>query len=163
MPNGLEGTLKSGSVKIIIHPQIRGSSPDRLCEQSRAAISESLLQHGLEVQWKRDDSFLLGFWSTQCRFCSISWFWTHSMVWAARRIWGLFAKGCYNKQEFYLVLMRGYGSCSGDCRSSVLPCWWCPVIIIIIWLISSILRVSWLIFGSWEARKCDAIDSISRS
>ncbi|KAI5079499.1 hypothetical protein GOP47_0004978 [Adiantum capillus-veneris] len=49
MPNGLEGTLRPGSVKVIVHPPIRGSNPDDLCEQSRNVISKSLLQHGLEV------------------------------------------------------------------------------------------------------------------
>lgn len=49
MPNGFEGTLRPGSVKVIIHPPIQGSNPDELCEQSRAVISKSLLQHGLQV------------------------------------------------------------------------------------------------------------------
>mgnify|MGYP006970528109 FL=1 len=49
MPNGFEGTLRSGNVKLIVHPPIRGSNPDQLCEQSRAVISKSLLQHGLGV------------------------------------------------------------------------------------------------------------------
>lgn len=49
MPNGLEGMLRPGSVKVIIHPPIQGSNPDELCEQSRNIISKSLLQHGLEV------------------------------------------------------------------------------------------------------------------
>lgn len=49
MPNGLEGTLRPGTVKVIIHPPLHGSNPDELCEQSRNVISKSLLQHGLEV------------------------------------------------------------------------------------------------------------------
>ncbi|MCO5597859.1 hypothetical protein L7F22_051944 [Adiantum nelumboides] len=49
MPNGLEGSLRPGAVKVIIHPPLRGSNPDELCELSRNVISKSLLQHGLEV------------------------------------------------------------------------------------------------------------------
>ncbi|MCO5592149.1 hypothetical protein L7F22_046145 [Adiantum nelumboides] len=49
MPNGLEGTLRPGAVKVIIHPPLRGSNPDELCKLSRNVISKSLLQHGLEV------------------------------------------------------------------------------------------------------------------
>lgn len=49
MPNGLEGTLRPGTVKVIIHPPLHGNNPDELSERSRDVISKSLLQHGLEV------------------------------------------------------------------------------------------------------------------
>ncbi|KAH7425635.1 hypothetical protein KP509_11G063600 [Ceratopteris richardii] len=49
MPNGLEGTLRPGSVKVIIHPPLHGSNADELCQQSRDIISKTLLQHGFGV------------------------------------------------------------------------------------------------------------------
>lgn len=49
MPNGKEGTLRPGLVKVVIHPPIQGKDPDELCKLSRAVIAESLLNHGLEV------------------------------------------------------------------------------------------------------------------
>eukprot|EP00249_Psilotum_nudum_P008741 c21482_g1_i2 orf=234-1283(+) len=49
MPNGFEYTLRPGSVKAVIHPPLRGSNPDDLCEQARAVISDCLLKHGSEV------------------------------------------------------------------------------------------------------------------
>lgn len=49
MPNGMEGTLRPGAVKVIIHPPLHGNDPDELSDQSRDVISRSLLQHGLEV------------------------------------------------------------------------------------------------------------------
>ena len=49
MPNGCEGTLRTGTVKIIIHPPIRGTNADELCKESSRVISKSLSQHGLGV------------------------------------------------------------------------------------------------------------------
>lgn len=49
MPNGLEGTLRPGGVKIFIHPTLRSSSADQLCDESRAVIAKTLVEHGLPV------------------------------------------------------------------------------------------------------------------
>ena len=50
MPNGCEGTLRPGTVKVIVHPPIRGTNAEELCEQSSAVIAKSLVQHGLGVR-----------------------------------------------------------------------------------------------------------------
>ncbi|KAJ7538916.1 hypothetical protein O6H91_11G068400 [Diphasiastrum complanatum] len=42
MPNGMEGTLTPGEVKVIIHPPIQGTNADVLCSQARAVIAASL-------------------------------------------------------------------------------------------------------------------------
>ena len=49
MPNGLEGTLRPGKIKVVVHPPLRGSSADQLCEDSRKIIAETLTKHGLPV------------------------------------------------------------------------------------------------------------------
>ncbi|KAK9124938.1 hypothetical protein Scep_013784 [Stephania cephalantha] len=43
MPPGTEGTLNSGSVKIVIHKPIEGNNPDELCERAKTAIASALL------------------------------------------------------------------------------------------------------------------------
>lgn len=49
MPNGLEYTLRPGVIKMIVHPPIRGSNADELCDQSRKVIADTLIKHGLPV------------------------------------------------------------------------------------------------------------------
>lgn len=49
MPNGMEGTLRAGSVKLVIHPPLLGNDPDKLVDLSRTVISQSLTKHGQEV------------------------------------------------------------------------------------------------------------------
>ncbi|XP_068651101.1 1-acyl-sn-glycerol-3-phosphate acyltransferase LPAT1, chloroplastic-like [Aristolochia californica] len=45
MPPGLEGTLNTGAVKVVIHKPIEGSDPDLLCNEAGNLISDALL-HG---------------------------------------------------------------------------------------------------------------------
>lgn len=49
MPNGMEGILKPGSVKVIVQPPLEGADADELCEKARTAISEQLIMHGYGV------------------------------------------------------------------------------------------------------------------
>jgi len=49
MPNGMEGILRPGSVKIIVQPPIEGTDADELCGKARTAISEQLIMHGYGV------------------------------------------------------------------------------------------------------------------
>lgn len=42
MPNGSEGTLKFGEVRVIVHPPIEGKDADELAKQARAAIAAPL-------------------------------------------------------------------------------------------------------------------------
>eukprot|EP01018_Ginkgo_biloba_P012089 Gb_21284 [translate_table: standard] len=49
MPNGMESTLRKGSVKIIIHPPIIGTDAEELCDKARAVIAQRLIMHGYGV------------------------------------------------------------------------------------------------------------------
>lgn len=49
MPNGMEGILRPGSVKVIVQPPIEGADAYELCEKARTAISEQLIMHGYGV------------------------------------------------------------------------------------------------------------------
>lgn len=46
MPAGMESTLNSGSVKVVVHKPIEGTDADLLCKQSRDVIADTLLLHG---------------------------------------------------------------------------------------------------------------------
>lgn len=49
MPNGMEGVLRPGSVKMIVQPPIEGTDSNELCGMARTAISEQLIMHGCGV------------------------------------------------------------------------------------------------------------------
>ncbi|GJN19765.1 hypothetical protein PR202_gb07074 [Eleusine coracana subsp. coracana] len=49
MPSGMEGSLNSGSVKVIIHEPIQGNEADALCSEARNVIADTLLRHGYGV------------------------------------------------------------------------------------------------------------------
>ncbi|KAJ4957768.1 hypothetical protein NE237_024879 [Protea cynaroides] len=45
MPAGMEGTLNSGTVKVVIHKPIGGDNPEILCEKARNSIAAVLIHH----------------------------------------------------------------------------------------------------------------------
>ncbi|XP_043702946.1 1-acyl-sn-glycerol-3-phosphate acyltransferase BAT2, chloroplastic-like [Telopea speciosissima] len=45
MPAGMEVTLNSGSVKVVIHKPIVGNNPEILCEKARNTIEDVLIHH----------------------------------------------------------------------------------------------------------------------
>jgi 1-acyl-sn-glycerol-3-phosphate acyltransferase len=49
MPSGMEGTLNSGSVKVIIHQPIQGKDAEALCCEARNVIADAVLRHGYGV------------------------------------------------------------------------------------------------------------------
>lgn len=49
MPSGMEGTLNSGSVKVIIHRPVEGNDAEKLCSEARNVIADTLLLHGYGV------------------------------------------------------------------------------------------------------------------
>ncbi|XP_062205741.1 1-acyl-sn-glycerol-3-phosphate acyltransferase BAT2, chloroplastic-like [Phragmites australis] len=49
MPSGMESTLNSGSVKVIIHRPIKGNDAETLCSEARNVIADTLLLHGYGV------------------------------------------------------------------------------------------------------------------
>ncbi|GJM91108.1 hypothetical protein PR202_ga07452 [Eleusine coracana subsp. coracana] len=49
MPSGMEGSLNSGSVKVIIHEPIQGNEADALCSEARNVIADTLHRHGYGV------------------------------------------------------------------------------------------------------------------
>lgn len=48
MPSGKEGSLRSGGVKIIVHPPITGTDPNQLMADSREIIYNTLVEYGAE-------------------------------------------------------------------------------------------------------------------
>lgn len=49
MPNSMEGTLRPGKVIVVIHPPLSGTNADKLCEESREIIGNTLKKYGLGV------------------------------------------------------------------------------------------------------------------
>uniref|UniRef100_A0ACD5TNG9 Uncharacterized protein n=1 Tax=Avena sativa TaxID=4498 RepID=A0ACD5TNG9_AVESA len=49
MPPGMEGSLNSGSVKVIIHRPVEGDNAEKLCSNARNVIADTLLLHGYGV------------------------------------------------------------------------------------------------------------------
>lgn len=49
MPKSLESMLRSGTIKMVVHPPIHSTNATELCEQSRKVIAETLVKHGLPV------------------------------------------------------------------------------------------------------------------
>ncbi|XP_057828882.2 1-acyl-sn-glycerol-3-phosphate acyltransferase BAT2, chloroplastic isoform X1 [Cryptomeria japonica] len=46
MPNGMEGTLRPGSIKIIVNQPIEGTNADELSNKARSVIAQQLVMHG---------------------------------------------------------------------------------------------------------------------
>ncbi|KAG0488558.1 hypothetical protein HPP92_007369 [Vanilla planifolia] len=51
MPAGMEGILRSGSVKVVIHKPVKGTDADLLCKESRHVIADTLIHHGYGIHY----------------------------------------------------------------------------------------------------------------
>ncbi|ERN08113.1 hypothetical protein AMTRI_Chr09g37240 [Amborella trichopoda] len=49
MPTGMEATISTGPVKVMVHKPIEGSNADELCNEARNIIAEELVTHGYGV------------------------------------------------------------------------------------------------------------------